>query len=138
MKISKWLILVGAVLLITLLILLFFVQESHCQEMTSQEKILTEISIDVKYIKANINELKTDFKSIQADLKALDDKVQSQLLVIDKRMTTVEGRTDNLERVICNIEKINTYFLGILAAIIGGLVLYQYKRASNFRKDDRA
>jgi len=114
-------------LLMVAILLLFSVMKGYCQSLSTQEKLLTEISIDVKYIKTNIEELKTDFKSIQSELTNLD-----------KRVTNVENRTSNLETVICNIESINKWFLGILAAIIGGLVLYQYRRASNYRKDDRA
>ena len=114
-------------LLMVAILLLFSVMKGYCQSLSTQEKLLTEISIDVKYIKTNIEELKTDFKSIQSELTNLD-----------KRVTNVENRTTNLENIICNIEQINKWFLGILATIIGGLILYQYKRAGNFRKDDRA
>ena len=114
-------------LLMVAILLLFSVMKGYCQSLSTQEKLLTEISIDVKYIKTNIEELKTDFKSIQSELTNLD-----------KRVTNVENRTSNLETVICNIESINKWFLGILATIIGGLILYQYRRASNYRKDDRA
>ena len=110
------------VFLIVAILLLFSVMKGNCQSMSTQERLLTEISVDVKYIKTNIEELKIDFKGIQAELTKLD-----------KRVTNVESRTTNLENVICNLENINKWFLSILAAIIGGLVLFQYKRASNFK-----
>ncbi|MCC7574796.1 hemolysin XhlA family protein [Candidatus Woesearchaeota archaeon] len=119
----KWVIIIGFILATWV----YFTGSGNCQELSEQEKLLTEISVDVKYIKSSIGELKIDFKSIQSDLNLLE-----------KRVTTVENKTTNLENVICNIEQINKWFLGILATIIGGLILYQYKRAGNFRKDDRA
>jgi len=119
----KWILIIGFVFVA----LLYFFGDSFCQELSEQEKLLTEISVDVKYIKSSIGELKIDFKSIQSDL-----------ILLERRVTNVENKATNLENVICNIEQINKWFLGILAAIIGGLILYQYKRAGNFRKDDRA
>ena len=121
-KLLKWLLIIGFILIVWA----YFSVDGQCQE-NLNGKILTEISVDVKYIKSSIGELKIDFKSIQSDLNLLE-----------KRVTTVENKTTNLENVICNIEQINKWFLGILATIIGGLILYQYKRAGNFRKDDRA
>ena len=119
----KWVIIIGFILAAWI----YFTGSGNCQELSEQEKLLTEISVDVKYIKSSIEELKIDFKSIQSDLNLLE-----------KRVTNVENKTTNLENVICNIESINKWFLGILATIVGGLVLYQYRRASTFRKNDRA
>lgn len=116
-KLLKWLLIIGFILIVWA----YFSVDGQCQE-NLNGKILTEISVDVKYIKANIEELKIDFKSIQSDLTALEHRV-----------TNVEHQANNLENIICNIENINKWFLSILAAIIGGLVLFQYKRASNFK-----
>jgi len=102
----------------------FIIQTGSCQQ-SEAEKILTEIRIDVRYIKNNIEEMKNDFKEIKSDFTGLE-----------RRVTSVEYRTDNLETIICNIEDTNKWFLGILAMIIGGLVLYQYKIASQFRSEN--
>jgi peptidoglycan hydrolase CwlO-like protein len=118
----KWLLIIGFILIV----LAYFSGDGQCQE-NSNEKILTEISVDVKYIKQNIGELKDNFKDIQEEIKGLEHRV-----------TNVENKTANLESIVCSIESINKWFLGILATIIGGLILYQYRRANNFRKDDRA
>ncbi len=114
----KWVLIIGFIFVAWV----YFTGSGNCQELSEQEKLLTEISVDVKYIKSSIGELKIDFKSIQSDLTKLEHRV-----------TNVEHQANNLENIICNIENINKWFLSILAAIIGGLVLFQYKRASNFK-----
>ncbi len=105
----------------------FFVSVGNCQ-ITETEKILTEIRVDIKYIKNNIEEMKNDFKDVKQDFVGLE-----------KRVSNVEYKTEKLESIVYNVENINKWFLGILATIIGGLVLFQYKRANNLRKNnDRA
>lgn len=118
-KLFKWILIIGFIFLVWL----YFFGNGNCQVPSNQEKLLTEISIDVKYIKANIEELKTDSKSMQTDFN-----------ILERRVTNVEHKATNLENIICNIENINKWFLGILATIIGGLVLFQVRRANNFGK----
>lgn len=95
-----------------------------CQSMTDYEKLLTEISIDVKYIKTNIEKINEDFKDVQKQINSLD-----------KRVSEVENKTINLESIICNLETINKWFLGILATLITGLILYQYRVTNNGKKN---
>lgn len=118
MKVLKWLIVIGFVLLVWL----FIINESHCQTLTAQEKILTEISVDIKYIKDSIADIRHDGRELKLNVQELD-----------RRVLKVESKTDSFEGMLCDITERNNWFMGIIGAMLIAVLGLQYKRSNTFR-----
>ena len=109
-----------AILLFTLLI------EVNAQGgITEQLEILTEIRIDIKYIKNNINEIKNDNKSIKEHIEILEDRV-----------TRTEERQISIKEEICNVTERNSWFSGLIGSVLILILGLQIKRNMNHRKNN--
>ena len=109
-----------AILLLTLLI------QVNAQEGTAEQlKILTEIRIDIKYIKNNINEIKNDNKAIKEHIGILED-----------RLTRTEERQIGIKKEICNVTERNNWFSGLIGSILILILGLQIKRNMNHRKNN--
>ena len=93
-----------------------------CGQEASYEQVLTEIRIDIKYIKAGIEELKAGDKLLREEVSNLD-----------KRVTTVEHKTDRLEDVICEVSQTNRWAFGIVAVLISSVILFDFQKRKSLK-----
>lgn len=114
----KWILIIG----IMLLMWVYFSNDSQCQDLSKQEKLLTEISIDIKYIKTNIEDMRQESKEIKQEVRDLD-----------KRVGTIENKTNSFENTLCEITERNNFFMGIIGAMLIAVLGLQYKRTNTFR-----
>jgi len=109
-------------ILIIILLSSFATYANTTEEFT---KILTEISIDIKYIKNNIVNLNTETQGIKKDIGELGTRV-----------TVVEERQINIKEDVCDVNAKNTWFMGIIGSLMVLSLGVQIKRSKNHRKED--
>ena len=107
------------------IILLILLVRINAQEGTEQLKILTEMSVDIKYIKKNINEINNNNKIMR-----------EQIARLDNRITITEERQINIKKEICGVTEKNNWFSGLIGSILILILGLQLKRNYNHRKDD--
>lgn len=88
-------------------------------------EILTEICIDVKYIKENIG-------TIKADIKELQSETSSQ----DKRITLQEERNIYMSQSIDRVDKRDGWLLTIIGSFMAAILIMQVKGNWSSRKED--
>ena len=88
-------------------------------------EILTEICIDVKYIKENIG-------TIKADIKELQSETSSQ----DKRITLQEERNIYISQSIDRVDKRDGWLLTIIGSFMAAILIMQVKGNWSSRKED--
>ncbi len=116
----KWLLIIGFVAVG----LLFFLNKGNCQEI-SHDKLLTEMSVDIRYIRKSIGEMRDDYKIMT-----------SRIAELDTRVTRVEDKTSVIEKTLYNIAERNNWYLGLFGILVGGMLLFQYKRSYAFRNNN--
>ena len=95
------------------------------QENSEQFKILTEISMDIKYIKDDIGEIKQDSK-----------ETKGQITNLGTRITMVEGRQTNLKEDIGGITERNNWFSGLAGSILLLMLGLTIKRSYSYRNNN--
>ena len=110
------------ILIIILSMIPFF---SNAQEDHDHLKLLTEMSMDIKYIKNNIAEIKKDNQIIKSDAIGLGSRV-----------TRVEERQITIKENIYDISERNNWITGIIGSIMILMLGLQLKRSYAHRKND--
>ena len=110
------------ILIIILSMIPFF---SNAQEDRDHLKLLTEMSMDIKYIKNNIAEIKKDNQIIKSDAIGLGSRV-----------TRVEERQITIKENIYDISERNNWITGIIGSIMILMLGLQLKRSYSHRKND--
>jgi septal ring factor EnvC (AmiA/AmiB activator) len=114
----KWVIIIGFILVA----LLFIYNKGYCQTEESVVEILTSMRVDIRYIKSSIDEIKADYRNLN-----------NKLIDLEIRVTRVEDKTTGIENTLCEITERNNWYLGIFGLLVGGMLLFQYKRSLTFR-----
>lgn len=109
---------------IALLLMVLFIRV-NAQAETEQLKILTEISIDIKYIKDDIQEIKIDNKD-----------VKKELADVGTRVTKVEERQTVIKENINEVSEKNNWVTGLIGSILLLMLGLQLKRSYAHRKND--
>lgn len=106
-------------------ILLAAIAGINAQENQEQLKILTEISVDIKYIKKNISDIKEDNRELKEDT-----------IVLGSRVTRVEERQINIKENIYGITERSNWVTGIIGSILVIMLGLQLKRSYSHRKNN--
>lgn len=114
-------IIIGIIIIILATILI----RVNAQENQEQLKILTEISVDIKYIKKNISDIKEDNRELKEDA-----------VVLGSRVTRVEERQINIKENIYGITERSNWVTGIIGSILVIMLGLQLKRSYSHRKDN--
>jgi len=117
----KPLIITGVIIVILVMILI----RANAQDNSEQFKILTEISMDIKYIKDDMSEIKQDSK-----------ETKGQLTNLGTRITMVEGKQSNLKENIISITERNNLFSGFAGSILLLMLGLQIKRNFTHRNNN--
>ena len=111
------------------IILLIFLVRTNAQPNTDQyndlSKILTEISVDIKYIKSNINEIKQDNRGLKDDA-----------IILSSRVTRVEERQITIKENIYTVTERNNWVTGIIGSVLILMLGLQLKRSFSHRKNN--
>ena len=99
--------------------------EANAQEDTEQFKILTEISVDIKYIKKNISEIRENNRELKEDT-----------VVLGSRVTRVEERQINIKENIYTVTERNNWITGIIGSVLILMLGLQLKRSFSHRKNN--
>jgi len=113
--------------IIALIFLVVFIK-INAQETTQQAeqfKILTEMGIDIKYIKNNIMEIKEINKDLVKEIDCLDTRV-----------TRVEERQDTIKKDIISVTEKNNWFMGFVGSLLLIMLSMQVKRRNAYREED--
>ena len=114
-------LIIGLILILSI----FNLGEVAAQENPEQLKILTEMKVDIKYIKYNIIEIKTN-----------NNNNNEKIGILENRMIKTEERQISIKEELCEIAQKNNWvsgFMGSLMLILFGL---QLKRNVNHRKGE--
>jgi len=96
------------------------------QDVSSKNnEILTEIRVDVKYIKENIQSNREDIKELKRGFSLLD-----------KRITLQEERNIYITDCIDRVDKRDGWLLGIIGTLMTAVLIMQIKRSRSHRKED--
>lgn len=106
-------------------ILIFCFIKVNAETDTEQLKILTEISVDIKYIKNDISEIKGDNQEIKSDAVKLGSRV-----------TRVEERQITIKENIYDVSERNNWITGIIGSILILMLGLQLKRSYSHRKNN--
>ena len=104
---------------------LIFGLTTNAQEDREHLKLLTEISMDIKYIKNNIAEIKKDNRTIKDDAIGLGSRV-----------TRVEERQITIKADIFDISERSNWITGIIGSVLILMLGLQLKRSYSHRKND--
>ena len=118
-KYFKWILIIGFVLLVWLWVF----GDGICQSLSTQEKILTEIAVDIRYIKESLAEIRIDNR-----------ETKLTVLELERRVGSLEHKTTSFEQMICEITERNNWFMGIIGAMLITVLGLQYKRSYMFRE----
>jgi len=88
-------------------------------------EILTEIRVDVKYIKENIQYNRNDIKELKTGL-----------VVLDKRVTLQEERNIYMTECINRVDKRDGWLLTIIGTFMAAMLILQIKRFKTHRRED--
>lgn len=99
--------------------------EANTQEDTEQFKILTEISVDIKYIKKNISEIRENNRELKEDT-----------VILGSRVTRVEERQINIKENIYTVTERNNWITGIIGSVLILMLGLQLKRSFSHRKNN--
>ena len=99
--------------------------EAKAQGDTEQFKILTEISVDIKYIKKNISEIRENNRELKEDT-----------VVLGSRVTRVEERQINIKENIYTVTERNNWITGIIGSVLILMLGLQLKRSFSHRKNN--
>ena len=108
--------------IIAIILLLLFIKV-NAQEGEEQLKILTEMKVDIKYIKSNINEIKEDNKI-----------AKEQMSKLENRVTRVEERQLVIRNDLCEIAEKNNWVTGFIGSVLLLMLTLQLKRSYSHRK----
>ena len=106
-------------------ILLAAIAGINAQENQEQLKILTEISVDIKYIKKNISDIKEDNRELKENA-----------VILGSRVTRVEERQINIKENIYGITERSNWVTGIIGSILVIMLGLQLKRSYSHRKEN--
>lgn len=106
-------------------ILIFGLIKVNAQEDHEHLKLLTEMSMDIKYIKNNIAEIKMDNRTIKDDAIGLGSRV-----------TRVEERQITIKADIFDISERSNWITGIIGSVLILMLGLQLKRSYSHRKND--
>ena len=106
-------------------ILIFGLIKVNAQENLEQLKILTEMRVDIKYIKSNINEIKNNNKM-----------AGEQVNTLKNRVTKVEERQTNIKSDLYEIAGRNNWVTGFIGSILLLMLGLQLKRSYSHRKNN--
>lgn len=110
---------------IIIAMLIFGLIRVNAQENLEQLKILTEMRVDIKYIKSNINEIKNDNKT-----------AGEQVNTLKNRVTKVEERQTNIKNDLYEIAGRNNWVTGFIGSILLLMLGLQLKRSYSHRKNN--
>lgn len=97
----------------------------NAQEGQDQLKLLTEISVDIKYIKKNISEIREDNQGLKEDT-----------IILGSRVTRVEERQINIKENIFQVTERNNWITGIIGSVLIIMLGLQLKRSYSHRKEN--
>jgi len=106
-----------------LIVLSIRVNAQTTKEQVEQLKLLTEICVDIKYIKTNIDEIKRN------NLTATN-----QIIVLENRVTRVEERQITIKENLVDISIRNNWFLGLVGSILLLMLTMQIRRNNAHKK----
>ena len=106
-------------------ILIFGLIKVNAQENLEQLKILTEMRVDIKYIKSNINEIKNNNKM-----------AGEQVNTLKNRVTKVEERQTNIKKDLYEIAGRSNWVTGFIGSILLLMLGLQLKRSYSHRKNN--
>ncbi len=87
--------------------------------------LLTEIRIDVKYIKENIQNNRDGIKELKTGF-----------VLLDKRITLQEDRNIYMAQCIDRVDNRDGWLLSIIGTFMAAMLALQYKRSRAHRKED--
>ena len=106
-------------------ILLAIITNINAETDPEQFKILTEMSIDIKYIKKNISDIKENNRELKEDT-----------VILSSRVTRVEERQINIKENIYQITERNNWITGLIGSILIVMLGLQLKRNYSHRKEN--
>lgn len=110
---------------IIILILFAAIGKINAQTNPEQFKILTEMSVDIKYIKKNISEIREDNRGLKEDT-----------VILGSRVTRVEERQINIKENIFQVTERNNWITGIIGSVLIIMLGLQLKRSYSHRKEN--
>ena len=114
-------LIIGLILILSI----FNTGEVKAQENPEQLKILTEMKVDIKYIKYNIIEIKTN-----------NNKNNEKIGILENRMIKTEERQISIKEELCEIAQKNNWVSGFMGSLMLILLGLQLKRNVNHRKGE--
>lgn len=110
-----------------IIVILLFVAliKINAQENPEQLRILTEMSVDIKYIKKNISDIKEDNRELKEDT-----------VILGSRVTRVEERQINIKENIFQIAERNNWITGFIGSVLIIMLGLQLKRSYSHRKNN--
>lgn len=110
---------------IIIFILLAVMMKINAETNPEQFKILTEMSVDIKYIKKNISEIREDNRGLKEDT-----------VILGSRVTRVEERQINIKENIFQVTERNNWITGIIGSVLIIMLGLQLKRSYSHRKEN--
>jgi len=114
-------IIIGLILILSI----FNLGEVAAQENPEQLKILTEMKVDIKYIKYNIIEIKTN-----------NNNNNEKIGILENRMIKTEERQISIKEELFGIAQKNNWVTGFMGSLMLLLLGLQLKRNAKHRKDE--
>lgn len=110
-----------------LMVLFIRVNAQSAEEIRNKEqtKLLTEMCLDIKYIKNNIIEMKDNNKSLAI-----------QVIAMNTRVTKVEERQIVIKKDIMEVSNRSNWYSGFVASILLLLLTMQIRRNNAHRKNN--
>ena len=113
--------------IIALIFLVIFIKinAQETSQQAEQFKILTEMCIDIKYIKNNIMEIKGSNKDLAEEIDCLDTRV-----------TRVEERQDTIKKDVISVTGRNNWFMGFVGSLLLIMLSMQVRGSNAHRKEN--
>lgn len=111
--------------IIVLIFIFLLPLAAGAQETNDMTKILTEMSVDIKYIKNNIVTLSEETRGMKENIGELGT-----------RITVVEERQINIKDEVCDVNSKNNWFLSIIGSMMLLSLGVQMKRSHAHRRED--
>lgn len=112
------------VIMAFLLILVLYKVNARAETEQNISQLLTEMSVDIRYIKNSISEIKED-----------NQDMRKREVTLGSRVTRVEERQITIKASLCDVTERNNWFMGLIGTLMILTLGMQIKRSSSHRKN---